>query len=138
MAALLDKDRDVRVAAAKGIAKLKYSPGAQELEVHIMGKELRRRDLTEQLAYFEAYASAAGDRGIRLLGRMLNGHRFLWFRYPSQMRACAARALGMVGGAEADRELNVAEMAKDPLVLSAVHKARSAEQQGDESDGDEG
>ncbi|UCC74821.1 MAG: HEAT repeat domain-containing protein [Gemmatimonadota bacterium] len=135
MGALTDKSREVRVAAAKGIARLKYSPGAQQLEALVKGNELRKRDLTEQLAFFEAYARAAGDKGIRLLSRMLNGRRFLWFKYPSPLRACAARALGLVGGRDADMELNVAETDKDPMVLSAVHAARR-EPEEDESDDD--
>lgn len=139
MGALTDTSREVRVAAAKGIAKLKYNPGAQQLEGLIKGNELRKRDLTEQLAFFEAYACSAGPKGIQLLGRMLNGRRFLWFKYPSPLRACAARALGLLGGPQADEELNVAEMEKDPMVLSAVHAARrEPEENESDDDGDEG
>jgi HEAT repeat protein len=134
MGALTDASRDVRVAAAKGVARLKYSPGVQQLEGLIKGNELRKRDLTEQLAFFEAYARAAGDKGIRLLARMLNGRRYLWFKYPSQMRACAARALGLVRGAEAEKELNVAEFDKDPMVLSAVHAARREPEESESDD----
>jgi HEAT repeat protein len=122
--ALTDDSRDVRVAAAKGLAELKYTPGVAQLEGHITSNELRQRDLTEQLAFFEAYAQAAGDEGVRLLTRLLNGRRFLWMRYPSQVRACAARALGLVGTQQADAALNEAERSKDPMVLSAVHAAR--------------
>lgn len=124
MSALTDKSRDVRVSAAKGIARLRYSPAAQQLESRIKSKDLRKRDLTEQLAFFEAYAFAAGPKGTRLLARMLNGRRYLWVRFPSQVRACAARALGLVGGPEADQALNTAESSRDPMVLSAVHAAR--------------
>lgn len=137
MGALTDDSREVRVAAAKGIARLRYSPGAQQLEGLVKGNDLRKRDLTEQLAFFEAYACAAGDKGTRLLARMLNGRRYLWFKYPSQMRACAARALGLVGGPEADAELNVAEMDKDPMVLSAVHAARREPEEDESDNGDE-
>jgi HEAT repeat protein len=124
LAALKDSNREVRVAAARGLAALKYSPGQEELERYINSKDLRRRDLTEQIAFFEAYARAAGSKGTQLLARMLNGHRFLWFKYPNPMRACAARALGLIGGEEADSALNVAETIRDPMILSAVHTAR--------------
>lgn len=122
--ALTDESRDVRVSAAKGLARMRYSPAAERLEGYIKGKELRRRDPTEQLAFFEAFARAAGKSGTLLLSRMLNGRRFLWLRYPAPLRACAARALGLVGGLEAEQALNVAEHDRDPLVLSAVHAAR--------------
>jgi HEAT repeat protein len=124
--ALDDESRDVRVAAAKGLAAMRYSPGAQKLEAYVKGNNLRRRDLTEMLAFYEAYARAAGPKASKLLNRMLNGHRYLWVRYPSPVRACAARALGLIGGDEADTALNVAEFDKDPMVLSAVHAARRA------------
>lgn len=122
--ALRDDGRDVRVAAARGLAELKYSPGAKDLESLVTSKDLLRSDLTEQLAVFEAYAVTAGEKGTKLLARMLNGRRFFWIRYPSRMRACAARALGLVGGDEARQALQIAERSRDPMVLSAVHAAR--------------
>lgn len=122
--ALEDEGRDVRIAAARGLAELKYNPGAKDLERLVTGKELLRRDLTEQLAVFEAYAVTAGEKGTKLLARMLNGRRFFWIRYPTRMRACAARALGIVGGDEASRALALAQRSRDPMVLSAVHAAR--------------
>lgn len=122
--ALSDESRDVRIAAARGLAELKYTPGAKNLELLVTSKELLRRDLTEQLAVFEAYAVTAGEKGTKLLARMLNGRRFFWIRYPTRMRACAARALGLVGGDEASKALEVAQRSRDPMVLSAVHAAR--------------
>jgi hypothetical protein len=124
MRALSDESRDVRIAAARGLADLKYSPGAKNLEVLVTSKDLLRRDLTEQLAVFEAYAVTAGEKGTRLLARMLNGRRFFWIRYPTRMRACAARALGLVGGEEARKALEIGQRTRDPMVLSAVHSAR--------------
>jgi len=122
--ALDDSNRDVRVAAARGLSELQYGPGAKKLEEHVTGKELMKRDLTEQVAFFEAYALTAGDEGTRLLAKMLNGRRFLWVKYPTKMRACAARALGLVGGPEASAALSAAEKDKDAMVLSAVHATR--------------
>jgi HEAT repeat protein len=139
LAALKDDNRDVRVAAARGLASLKYSPGTSQLEGHVTSGELKSRDMTEQRAFFEAYARAAGSKSVKLLSRMLNGRRFLWMKYPSPIRACAARALGLVGGQEAELELNVAEHSKDPMVLSAVHAARrEPEAESEQEKSDEG
>ena len=103
------------------------------------GGELKSRDVTEQLAFFEAYARAAGSKSVKLFSRMLNGRRFLWMKYPSPIRACAARALGLVGGQEAELELNVAEHSRDPMVLSAVHAARrEPEPESEQEQSDEG
>ncbi len=124
--ALEDENRDVRVAAARGLAELKYTPGSVELEQYIKGSELKKRDLTEQLAFFEAYALAAGADSVKLLGRLLNGRRFLWVKHPSRVRACAARALGLVNATEAHQALQAAAHDRDAMVLSAVHAASRA------------
>lgn len=121
--ALGDENRDVRVAAARGLAELKYRPGAEQLEKHLKGPELKNRDLTEQLAFFEAYALAAGEESVKLLSWLLNGRRYLWVKYPSRVRACAARALGLVGGSAAKQALEAAMRDRDAMVLSAVHAA---------------
>ncbi len=121
--ALEDENRDVRVAAARGLAELKYRPGAEQLEKHLKGSELKKRDLTEQLAFFEAYALAAGEESVKLLSRLLNGRRYLWVKHPSRVRACAARALGLVPGAAATQALEEAGRDRDAMVLSAVHAA---------------
>ncbi len=124
--ALEDENRDVRVAAARGLAELRYRPGAEQLEKHLKGSELKNRDLTEQLAFFEAYALAAGEDSVKLLSRLLNGRRYLWVKYSSQVRACAARALGLVGGSAATEALEAAARDRDAMVLSAVHAASRA------------
>jgi HEAT repeat protein len=121
--ALDDSSRDVRVAAARGLGKLKYRPAARSLEERVRGKELSKRDLTEQLAFFEAYALTAGEEAVGLLAQLLNGRRFLWKKQPSRVRACAARALGLLSGSEAHAALAVAEGDKDAMVASAVHQA---------------
>jgi HEAT repeat protein len=121
--ALEDDSREVRVAAARGLADLKYRPAAQKLEGHVKGKELLKRDLTEQLAFFEAYARTAGEEAARLLGQLLNGRRFLWMKHPGRVRACAARALGLLSSGEAHSALATAEGDKDAMVASAVHQA---------------
>lgn len=131
LGALSDSSREVRVAAARGLAELQYHPAASDLEAQVKGKELLKRDLTEQLVLFEAYALTAGDEGVQVLGRMLNGRRYLWVKYPSRTRACAARALGMVGGPVAQEALKTAEGDKDPMVMSAIHTARRGREEGD-------
>ncbi len=122
--AIRDTEREVRLAAARGLTDLRFNPGAAELELLVRDKKVWKRDLTEQRAIFEAYAAAAGSDSIKLLSRMLNGRRFLWFRYPSESRACAARGIGIVGTDEALNELAAGKRDRDPLVRSAVHAAQ--------------
>lgn len=132
--ALTDESRDVRVAAARGLGHLRYRPGYRDLEKRIVSKDVRACDLTEQLALFEAYGRSAGEEGVRLLNRMLNGRRFLWIRYPGQIRACAARALGLIGGQAATAALNEALRDRDPVVTSAVQRALRGTQEGTDAD----
>ncbi len=134
--ALTDSQREVRLAAAKGLTELRFKPGFAELEACIQNKEVWRRDVTEQLALFEAYAAAGGQDCIRLLNRMLNGRRTWWSRYPGQIRACAARALGVVGGDDAIRVLAAGSKDKDPIVRSAVSAAQRGPTSEEKSDAD--
>ena len=122
--ALDDPDREVRLAAARGLAGLAYGPGMERLEKWVKGKGIRRRDLTEQLAYFEAYANATGERAVPVLGRLLNKRKWWGGRLPAEIRACAARALGLIRHPSAAAALETAEADRDPMVRSAVQAAR--------------
>lgn len=122
--ALDDPDREVRLAAARGLANLAYAPGTERLEKWVKGKGIRRRDLTEQLAYFEAFAHATGERAVPLLDRLLNKRRWWGGRQAAPIRACAARALGLIRHPSADEALRKAEGDRDPMVRSAVQAAR--------------
>lgn len=122
--ALDDPDREVRLAAARGLAGLAYGPGTERLEKWVKGKGIRHRDLTEQLAYFEAYANASGESAVPVLDVLLNKRRWWGARQPAEIRACAARALGLIRHASAEEALRKAEADRDPMVRSAVQAAR--------------
>ncbi len=59
-----------------------------------------------------------------MLDRLLNKRRWWGGRQPAQIRACAARALGLVRHASAVAALEKAEGDRDPMVRSAVQAAR--------------
>jgi HEAT repeat protein len=120
--ALADDDRDVRVAAARGLASLRYAPARGWFEALIQGREIRDADLTEKMAFFEAYGVIAKGSGIELLDRLLNGRR-LFSRQPPEMRACAALALGRVGTPAARDALRRAGEEQNPIVRNAVTRA---------------
>ena len=69
----------------------------------VKGKAVRDADLTEKMAFFEAYGALCGDGGVAQLDAMLNGKGFLGRREDPEIRACAAIALGRVGTAKRDR-----------------------------------
>jgi HEAT repeat protein len=121
--ALEDADREVRVAAARALAAIRYAPARAKLEAALDGKRLREADLTERIAFFEAYGAIAGEGGVGLLDRMLNGKNWLGRRETGEMRACAALGLGRIRHPAAERALAGAAADADPVVRSAVGRA---------------
>lgn len=121
--ALEDGDREVRVAAARALAAIRYAPAKAKLEAALEGKRLRDADLTERIAFFEAYGGLAGADGVPLLERILNGRSWLGRRESAEIRACAALGLGKVRHPAAEKALNAAAADPDPVVRSAVGRA---------------
>jgi HEAT repeat protein len=94
------------------------------VEAAVEGKALRQADLTEKMAFFEAYGLLAGGPGVdRLSAMLLGGGGFLKRKEDAETRACAAMALGKIGTPEAHAVLEQAGKEKDMLVRNAVNKA---------------
>lgn len=125
--ALEDEDRDVRVTAVRGLAALQYKPAAAWLEALLDEKAVRGADLTEKIAFYEGYAAVAGAQGVPVLDKILNTKSLLGRRPPAEVRACAARALGMVRAPAARAALERAEGDQDPVVRAAVSRALRTE-----------
>jgi len=122
-----DPEREIRIAAARALAELRYTPAAGRLATLLRGKEIRGADISEKVAVFEAYGAVAGERGVALLDKLLNGKGFLGRRESSEIRAAAALALGQIGGAAATAALRQAASVDDPVVRSAVGRAMRGE-----------
>ncbi|MBI4521136.1 MAG: HEAT repeat domain-containing protein [Gemmatimonadetes bacterium] len=125
--ALNDPVRDVRIAAVRGLGAVRHEPAWNRLRDIVEGKAIREADLTEKIAFFEAFGNLGGPDGVDLLDRLLNGRGFLGRRESSEIRACAALALGRVRTAEATRSLQAAASDEDPIVRSAVTRALRGE-----------
>jgi HEAT repeat protein len=89
---------------------------------------LRAADLTEKIAFFEAFGSVAGVESTTLLDRLLNGRR-LFQRESAEIRACAAMALGRIGSPGARAALLKASGDASPMVRNAVTNALRIEGQ---------
>ncbi|MBI4409980.1 MAG: HEAT repeat domain-containing protein [Gemmatimonadetes bacterium] len=120
--ALEDESRDVRIAAARGLGALKWQSSRGRFEEVLQARTLREADLTEKIAFFEAYG-ALGPESVALLDRFLNGKGMLGRRQPPEIRACAALALGKVATPAARKALQQASSETDPVVRSAVQRA---------------
>jgi HEAT repeat protein len=122
--AVEDPDRDVRIAAVRVLAARSHKNALSRVEAAVDGKALRDADLTEKMAFFEAYGLLAGAAGVeRLSAMLLGGGGFLKRREDPETRACAAMALGKIGTPEAHAALEQAGKDKDALVRNAVNQA---------------
>jgi HEAT repeats len=121
-----DKDRDVRVAVVKTLGAKAYRGVFARLENYVKSKSLRDADLTERMAFFEAYGALCGDNGVPFLDEILNGKGMFGRREDPEMRACAAIALGRIGTQKAQASLRQAANEKDVVVRNAVNRAMRA------------
>jgi HEAT repeat protein len=123
--ALDDADRDVRITAARALGNASSAAARERLRASIASKSLRDADLTEKIAFFEAYGTIAVAEDLDQLDRLLNGRKLLGRESP-EMRSCAAMALGRIASPEARAILQKATDDMHPLVRNAVNKALEA------------
>ncbi len=121
--ALEDADRDVRLAAVRVIMQHRHKGALPRIANAVQGKSVRVADLTEKMAFFEAYGSLVGESGVAALDAMLNSGGFLKRKEDPETRACAALALGKISSPAAREALERATDAKEALVRNAVSRA---------------
>jgi hypothetical protein len=121
--AIEDEDRAVRLAAVRAVGTRGYKGALRRVETVVMGKAVKELDLTEKMAFFEAYGAIAGPSALRTLGAMLLPRGLLKLKHASDTRACAAIALGKIRTAEAREILAQAADDKDLVVRNAVSRA---------------
>jgi HEAT repeat protein len=118
-----DVDREVRIATVRALTARGYRLVLSRVERVVKGKEIREADLTEKMAFFEAYGALAGTGGVEYLDSVLNGKTFLGRREEPELRACAAIALGRISAPNATEALRKSSAEKDVVVRNAVNRA---------------
>lgn len=118
-----DTDREVRVATFRALTARKHAGALPKLAQSLRRKELRAADLGEKMALFEAYGTLCGDAGVPELDQLLNARGLWGAREPAELRACAARALGLINTAASSAALQRGADTKDLVVRSAVARA---------------
>jgi HEAT repeat protein len=118
-----DEDREVRIASVRALGVRNHRLSVQKIENALLGKRLQDGDLTEKMAFFEAFGSLCGETGIPMLDGLLNKKGLFGKRGDVEVRACAAMALGKIGTDAAFAALRRASSDKDILVRNAVSKA---------------
>jgi hypothetical protein len=121
--ALEDEDRQVRVAAVRALGLRGYKGALKRIESVVQGKSARQMDLTEKMAFFEAYGAIAGANGLKALSTILLQRGLLRMKEPPETRACAAMALGRIKTTEARELLQRAAADKELVVRNAVNRA---------------
>jgi len=119
-----DSDRDVRISAVRVLSEGGHRGALAKIAAAVEGKGLRNADLTEKKAFFQAYGTLVGIDGLATLRPMLKSKGLLKRKEGPETRACAALALGKIGGEEARRLLSDAmKDEKEPLVRNAINGA---------------
>ncbi|HEX5385974.1 MAG TPA: HEAT repeat domain-containing protein [Gemmatimonadales bacterium] len=121
--AVEDADRGVRLAAVRTIAARGYKGALRRVETVVLGRGVKDMDLTEKMAFFEAYGAIAGPPALPALAGLLLPRGLLKRKEPAETRACAAIALGRMRGPEARDILLRAADDKDLVVRNAVNRA---------------
>ncbi len=121
--AIDDADRSVRLAAVRGAGSRGDTGALRRIETVVLGKTSKPVDLTEKMAFFEAYGAIAGAAGLKVLSAILLQRGLLKMKEPPETRACAAVALGRIKSPEARELLQRAADDKDLVVRNAVNRA---------------
>jgi hypothetical protein len=121
--AMDDPDRSVRLAAVRGLGARGYKGALRRIETVVLGKSSRGIDLTEKMAFFEAYGAIAGAAGLKALSTILFQRGLLKMKESPETRACAAVALGRIKTPEARDLLQRAAEDKELVVRNAVSRA---------------
>jgi HEAT repeat protein len=120
--AIEDEDKAVRIAAVRAAGTRGYKGALKRVESVVLGKS-KDMDLTEKMAFFEAYGSIAGANGLKALSAILLQRGLLRMKEPADTRACAAMALGRIKTPEARDILQRATEDKELVVRNAVNRA---------------
>ena len=121
--AIDDSERDVRITAVKFLGQRGHRNAFPRIESTISGNKLKDADLTEKMAFFEAYGALAGESGIPTLEKLLVAKGLLARKEDPETRACAAMALGKIRSPAAREVLQKVTQDKEPLVRNAVSRA---------------
>ena len=121
--ALDDTDREIRIAAVRALGLRGYKNALKRLQTAVLNRGLKNADLTERIAYFEAYALIAGPAALDPLARILLPGGIFTRKESAESRACAAIALSRLRTPEARDILQQAKDDKELVVRNAVNRA---------------
>jgi hypothetical protein len=119
--ALEDEDREVRISAAKALGAVRFASARDALAAAVDDRHMKDADLTEKMAFYEAYGAVGGNAAVERLAAVLNGEGVS--RAPGARRASGVRGPG--AGARwarrrRGRRWSGRATTEDPVVRNAV------------------
>jgi hypothetical protein len=121
--ALDDSDREVRIAGVRALGARGYKNALKRIQTGVLEGGLKDADLTERIAFFEAFAAIAGPTALEPLSRVLIPGGMFRRKFGPEDRACAAIALSRLRTEDARAILQQAANDKDLVVRNAVNRA---------------
>lgn len=118
-----DAEREIRITTVRALGNRGYKNALKRLQSAVLNRGLRHADLTERIAFFEAYALIAGPAALDPLARILLPGGLFKRKETAESRACAALALARLQSPEARDILQQAMDDKELVVRNAVHRA---------------
>jgi HEAT repeat protein len=120
---IADPDREMRLIAVRAFSAARHQPAFQRIDSIIRDRSFRDSDITEKMAFFEAYAAVGGENAVPHLSAVLNGRSFLGRRSDTELRAASAIALGRIHSSASTSALQTAANDKDAVIRNAVGRA---------------
>jgi len=118
-----DPDREVRLSTVRELGKRGYKGILRRIEPVVQSKAPREIDLTERMAFFEAFALIGGEAALPALQSLLSSAGFFRQKEAAEIRACAALAIGRTRAAAAREILQRAQGDKELVVRNAIARA---------------
>ncbi len=120
---LEDPDPTVRVGALRALKRFKDQDVFIRLKEGASREEIRKKTFSEKKELLEALALSGGERAFPLLAELFKKKGLIEKAEVTEVRACAAYALGCLGMPEARGLLQKEADSKKPLLREACIRA---------------
>lgn len=134
LAALQDSNLQVQLSALRALGQMKDRGASDYILEFIEKPEFADVPLATKKRFFLTLASIEGDAFVPYFKKMLSKNRFWLGPINTEMRMCAAYALGVIGSSQAVRTLKNHQGVWSSKLKEAVREALHRAQSGEPSD----
>jgi HEAT repeat protein len=122
MIVLNDGDPQIRISALKILRRFGNKKLFELMKEKVLADDLKERPYTEKKEIFEALAETGGENAFPILSEFFRKKGFLRKTETSELRACAAYGLGILGTKESVELLQKGVSEKEGFVSDACKK----------------